>query len=401
MFERDRHAYRRLGWATAFGGFATFMAVHSTQALLPALAAHFHTSSAQASLALSATVIGVAVAMIPLAWLAEQRGRVRMITLALTVGGALGFVAAVAPNLQALVAVRGAQGIVLAAVPALLMSHIGHEVAPDARGGAMGRLIAGNTLGGLTGRLLAGAVADHADWRLALASVAVVSMLCTLAFRLLVPPSATAAGPSRSLADLYIGIRVLARDRVVFCLCGLALLLLGSFETVYNYLGFRLLGAPFTLSPGQAGLIFLAYIAGAGASVVAGRSGDRIGRRWIVAVGLVIAMAGIWITLVQQLWTVLLGLVLVTVGFFAAHSAASGWIADHVAGGHVALTSALYQVAYYTGGGLGGFGGGLAFDAEGWPGAVGFVTALLAGCLALYLIALRDQTPAVTPKIRR
>lgn len=95
---------------------------------------------------------------------------------------------------------RGLQGIALAALPALSMAHVTHEVAPRHLGGAVGLLIAGNTLGGLSGRLVASWVAELGGWRAGLAAVGVVSVLATVAFRLLLPPATAPTRPAPGCA---------------------------------------------------------------------------------------------------------------------------------------------------------------------------------------------------------
>lgn len=86
--------------------------------------------------------------------------------------------------------------------------------------------------------------------------------------------------------------------------------------------------------------------------------------------------------------TVLAGLVLLTVGFFAGRSLASGWVGRRSAllpGGSPAVASSLYLFCYYAGSSIGGTVGGLAFDHAGWTGVVGYVALLLGAALALAL----------------
>src|SRR3712207_1863221 len=159
LHERGTSAYRRLGAALWCAGLATFVLVYCVQGLLPALAAEFGVSSSAASLVLSATTGGLALAIVPLSAVAESWGRVRVMTVALALSALLGLLAPLAPTFGSLVAIRALQGVALAALPALAMAHVTREVAPRAIGGAMGLLIAGNTIGGLSGRLVAGVVA--------------------------------------------------------------------------------------------------------------------------------------------------------------------------------------------------------------------------------------------------
>ena len=147
-----RHArgtvgYRRLGAAMWCAGLATFVLIYAVQGLLPTLAAQFGVAPSTSSLALSATTLTLALAVVPLSAVAESWGRVRVMTVALAASAVLAVLAPLAPSFATLVAVRALQGVALAALPALAMAHVTREVAPRHLGGAVGLLIAGNTIG--------------------------------------------------------------------------------------------------------------------------------------------------------------------------------------------------------------------------------------------------------------
>jgi MFS transporter, YNFM family, putative membrane transport protein len=378
-------------------GLATFVLFYCVQALLPTLATEFGVSSSAASLALSATTGTLALAIVPLSAVAESWGRTRVMTAALAASAVLGVLAPLAPTFGTLVAVRALQGVALAALPALAMAHVTREVAPRWLGGAVGLLIAGNTIGGLSGRLVAGAVADLAGWRVALAVIGVLSLLCTVAFRLLLPPALAPAPPRVRLRELGVPLRAQLSDPGLCCLFGIAFLLMGGFVTVYNYLGFRLLAAPFELPAALVGLVFLGYLAGTWASTGAGRLGDRFGRRRVLWAAVLLAIAGVWVTLPDRLPAVLAGLLVVTIGFFGAHSVASSWVgrrASMLPGGSPGVASSLYLFAYYLGSSIGGAAGGVAYDAGGWLAVTAYVTALLTAALGLALMLRRVPIPS-------
>ncbi|MFC4942459.1 MFS transporter [Pseudonocardia sp. GCM10023141] len=394
--ERGSPGYRRLGLAMWCAGMATFVLVYCVQGLLPALATEFGVSSSTSSLALSATTGALALAIIPLSVVAESWGRTRVMTVSLTVSAVLGLAAPFAPTFGALVAIRALQGVAIAALPALAMAHVTREVAPRFLGGALGLLIAGNTVGGLSGRLVAGAVTDLAGWRVALGVIGVLSLAATVAFRLLLPPAVTPAPPRMRLRDLGGSLLLHLGDPGLMCLFAVSFVLMGAFVTIYNYLGFRLLAAPFGLPVTIVGLIFLCYLAGSWSSTVAGRLGDRFGRRKVLWAAVLVLLAGVWTTLPDLLPTVLLGLLLVTIGFFAAHSVASSWVGRRsalLAGGSPALASSLYLFAYYAGSSVIGAVDGVAFDHGGWTGVVIAVSVLGAVALVLALLLRRIPIP--------
>lgn len=384
--ERGTPGYRRLGLAMWCAGIAIFVLVYAVQGLLPALATEFAVTPSTASLALSATTGALALAVVPLSAVVESWGRARVMTAALAASATLALLAPLAPTFGLLVAVRALQGVTLAALPALAMAHVTAEVAPRHLGGAVGLLIAGNTIGGLSGRLVAGAVADLGGWRAGLAAVGVLSLVCTVAFRLLLPPQRSADVPRAHLRELGAPLRRHLGDPALLRLFGIAFLLMGAFVTVYNYLGFRLLAAPFGLPAGVAGLAFLGYLAGSWTSSAAGRLGDRIGRRPVLCGSALLAVVGVAVTVPDVLPVLLLGVLLVTVGFFGAHSVASSWVGRRSArlpGGVPAIAAAQYLFAYYAGSSVGGALGGVAYEAAGWPAVAGFVALLLVGALVL------------------
>ena len=156
---------------------------------------------------------------------------------------------------------------------------------------------------------------------------------------------------------------------------------MGAFVTVYNYLTFRLSGAPFGLSTSVIGALFTVYLAGTWSSTLAGRLADRAGRRVVLAAGVAVAIAGVALTLPSSLACVVAGLVVLTAGFFAAHSVASGWV-----GGRApvapAQASALYLCLYYVGSSVAGSAGGVFYARGGWPLTAAFAVVLLAVALA-------------------
>jgi YNFM family putative membrane transporter len=100
-----------------------------------------------------------------------------------------------------------------------------------------------------------------------------------------------------------------------------------------------------------------------------------------LAAGVVVAVAGVALTLPASLACIVVGLILLTAGFFAAHSVASGWV-----GGRApvapAQASALYLCLYYIGSSVAGSAGGIFYAHGGWAPTAAFAAALLVVALA-------------------
>ncbi len=390
---RGTTGYRRLVAAIWAAGVGSFTLLYAPQALLPLISEDLAVPPSTAALVVSVSTGTLALALVPMSVLADRVGRTRLMTVSLTAAAVLGLLAPLAPTIELLLLMRGLQGVAIAGLPALAMAHLSEEVVPGAVGGAMGLYVAGNTIGGLSGRLVSSAVADVAGWRVGLAAVGVIALLCVVAFRLLLPPPTaepTTTGPGLMLGHLSRHLR----DPGVRRLCLTSFVLMSGFVTVYNFLGYRLLAEPFSLSQTVVGLVFFTYLAGTATAPNAGRLGDRFGRRSVLLGSVLLALAAVLLTLTEALALVLLGLALFTVGFFGAHTSASGMVGNRARTGR-SQASALYLLAYYAGGSVGGWVGGLAYEGGEWPGLVAFVAGLMVVALGLALLLRRTPPLAV------
>ncbi|MEX2291111.1 MAG: MFS transporter [Mycobacteriales bacterium] len=390
---RGTAGYRRLVGAIWAAGVGSFTLLYSPQALLPLLSQDLQVPPSTAALVVSVATGTLALALVPMSALARRFGRTRLMTVALTTAAVLGLLAPLAPSLEVLLVLRALQGVAIAGLPALAMAHLSEEVQPGAVGGAMGLYVAGNTVGGLSGRLLSSTVADAAGWRAGMAAVGLLALLCVVAFRVLLPPPTAAAATSGHGVLLGHLARHL-RDPGVRRLCLTSFFGMSAFVTVYNFLGYRLLQEPFGLSQTLVGLVFLTYLAGTATAPLAGRLGDRVGRRAVLLGSAVLTLAAALLTLSNLLALVLLGLVLFTVGFFGVHTSASGMVGNRARVGR-SEASALYLLAYYAGSSIGGWVGGLAYERGDWPGTVLYVAGLT--LVGLGLALLLGRTPALAP----
>lgn len=392
---RGGAGFRRITAALFAAGLATFTTLYCVQALLPALAGQFHLSPATASLAVSVATAGLAVGVLPLTALSEAVGRTPVMTASLFGSAAFGILAALSPNFPVLLALRAAQGLALAGLQAVAMSYLAEELHRGSLGFSMGLFVAGNGIGGMAGRLLGSLVDDAAGWRWALGAIGGLALACSVLFRALIVPSrhfrprplrpgALAGSIGRSLTDA--GLRRLF---------AVGFLAMGAFVTVYNYLGFRLLGPEFRLSPALVGLIFVVYLAGSVSSTVAGRLADRFGRPRMLWPAAGVMLLGLALLAPANLAAVVAGLVVLTGGFFAVHSLASGWVGARSAALGV-QGSAGYLFAFYLGSSVGGSLGGLAFGAGGWPGVTWYAGGFVLVVLAVGLV-LRGPAPATGP----
>jgi MFS transporter, YNFM family, putative membrane transport protein len=391
--------FRRINFALFCAGLATFGTLYAAQGLLPSLSAAFHLSPAGASLAVSVATGALAVGVLPLTALSETLGRTPVMTVSLFATAGLTLLLAVSPTFTVLLVLRALQGLALAGIQAVAMSYLVEEVHHDSLGFAMGLYVAGTAFGGMTGRLVGALVDDVAGWRWALAVVGVFALACAIAFNCTIVPSAGFQPRPPRVRESAGSIGRALSDTGLLGLFAVGLLLFSCFVTVYNYLGYRLLGPGFGLSRTVVGLIFVAYLAGSLASPFAGRLADRFGRPHVLCVTAVITLAGLALLATGSVAAVIVGLIITTGGFFAAHAVASGWVSARSATLGV-QGPAVYVFCYYLGSSVGGTVGGLVYSAAGWPGVTDYTGAFLVAVLilAILLRRLRPAAPmAATP----
>ncbi|MCB5174996.1 MFS transporter [Microvirga lenta] len=386
--ESGTPAFRRLNLALFAAGFATFAILYCVQPLLPVFSEEFHVSPAVSSLSLSLTTGLLAVAMLVTGTLSEVWGRKPVMVASLLSSAALTILSAAAPNWQILLLARVLMGITLSGLPAVAMAYVSEEVHPKSIGLAMGLFIGGNAIGGMAGRLVSGALTDLGSWRLAIGTIGGLGLIAAiLAWRSLpnsvhfLPRRARPVELLRSFADHL-------RDSGLRYLYAEAFLLMGAFVTLYNYLGYRLMAAPYGLSQTAIGAIFVIYLIGTASSTWVGDLAGRLGRERVFWVMIAVTLGGALLTLFDPLLMILAGMVTVTFGFFGAHSIASSWVGRRAAHSK-AQASALYLFCYYFGSSAVGTLGGVFWARTGWWGVVGLVAVLLSLGLALAFRLMR------------
>ena len=354
----------------------TFAILYSTQPLLPVFSKEFRVSPTIASFSLSFTTGALAVFMLVAGTLSEALGRKRVMGVTLFAASVLAVLTSFSQNFTTLLGFRIGQGVFLAGLPAIAMAYLSEEVDPKSVGLAMGLYISGNSVGGMSGRILTGFLTDWFSWRVAMGTIGVLSIFSSVLFVWLLPPSAQFRPSPLKFRQLSHSFVQHLQNPSLLRLYGVGFVLMGSFVTLYNYISYPLLAAPYHLSQSVVGLLFVVYLAGTFSSAWMGRLADERGRRLVLEYAIAIMLAGAVLTLVSPLWLKLLGIAVFTFGFFGGHSIASGWVGRE-AKSERAQASSLYLFFYYVGSSVGGSRGGLLYSHFEWPGVIGMIVVLL------------------------
>ncbi|MCS5500295.1 MFS transporter [Lysinibacillus sp. A4] len=384
--QKGTRAFHKANWALFLAGFITFANLYVTQPLLPTFSEAFHVSPAVASLSLSVTTFALAVSLIIVSSLSEAWGRKSLMTISIFAASVLTLALAFSPNFETILVLRVVQGIVFAGLPAIAMAYLGEEMEPASLGVAMGLYISGNSVGGLSGRVIIGTLTDHYNWHTGMMVLGGISLLVSLVFVWMLPSSKHFSARPLQLKALTKTLLQHLRDPSMLCLYGMGFLLMGSFVTLYNYIGFKLMAPPYNLSATIVGWIFVIYLVGTFSSAWFGSLADRYGRQRMLLLAIAIMLAGAIVTLNGLLTLKIIGITVFTFGFFAAHSIASGWVSKR-ASHNKAQASSLYLFFYYFGSSVGGTVGGVFWMKYGWMGVIVMIALFLfIACVLSFLL---------------
>ena len=374
--------YRKVILAMVGAGLASFNALYCTQALLPVLSEDLHVTPATASLTVSATTGMLGLSIIPASIISERFGRKRVIMLSALSATLLGLLP-LSMSVGMLITLRGLQGIAVAGVPATAMAYLSEEIHPKHVPQVMGLYVAGTSVGGLSGRVIPSGVLEFASWRWALAATVAVAIIFAFITSWALPDQQRFQPKRLTFRSEFSAIAQHVKNPRLSALFTLAFLFMGAFVSLYDYVGYRLTGH-FGLSEGVAGAIFFLYLSGTWSATQAGTMIHKFGQARVLVGSIVGMMIGMAVLFSPELISSILGILLFTACFFAAHSVVSGWVGV-VATTNRAEASSMYFFCYYMGSSIVGWLSGHVLHSWEWGGLVVW---LLAGLAIATMIAL-------------
>nr|WP_278929086.1 MFS transporter [Pseudomonas qingdaonensis] len=373
------------------GGFATFALLYCVQPMMPLLSHEFSINAAQSSLVLSVSTGLLAFGLLVTGPISDRVGRKPVMVFALFCAALCTIASALMPSWHGVLAMRALVGLSLSGLAAVAMTYLSEEIHPQHIGLAMGLYIGGNAIGGMSGRLITGVLIDFVSWHTAMLVIGGLALVAAAVFWRILPESRNFSARSMNPRSLLNGFTQHFRDAGLPWLFLEAFLLMGAFVTLFNYIGYRLLAEPYHMSQALVGLLSVVYLAGIYSSAQIGALSDKLGRRKVFWMSILLMFGGLLLTLFSPLVLVIVGMLVFTFGFFGAHSVASSWI------GRRALTakgqaSSLYLFSYYAGSSVAGTAGGVFWHYGGWNGIGLFIGSLLV--IALLVALHLSKLPA-------
>lgn len=377
-------------WLIVLGlGFASifiFASMYAMQPLLPLFTKEFNVSMSYASTTMSMTTIGLIIGLIVLGFFSDRSGRSWFIYLSL-IGSTIPFILIANTNsFLFIVILRFIQGFTLAGVPAAALAYISEEIQKQFTSVATALYISFNGLGGMIGRFMTGFIAEQTSWQMSLYILSIFGVVVFFSLLLLLPRSQHFVPSDMSFKKDIEGILYHLKNPDLLIVFGLGIVLQLSFTGIWTYLPFHLIEAPYEMSLEAISFLYLAYGFGVIGAPLGGWLERYFGLQKVRLTSVLLLTLGITMTFFTSLIMIIIGLCIVCLGFFTAHSLTASSV-NQTATHHKGSASSLYLCAYYVGVATGSTMLSPLFETYGWTSLV-VLTALLP---VIYLGVLHVQ----------
>jgi YNFM family putative membrane transporter len=364
-------------------GFLTLVDLFATQAILPSLAQVYGVAPAKIGLAANASTLGMAISGLLMGVVSGALERKKAIALSLFFLSFPTALLAFAPNLTVFAILRVTQGLFMAAAFTLTLAHLAERCAvrtANALAAYVTGVVASNLIGRLTAAYVASIIgAEQSFLFFALLNLAGAALVAATLHK-------NAPEPMVRMGRFWAPWLEQLADPALRRTFAIGFLILFGFIGVFTYVGFVLMRPPHALSMTALGLVFLVFLPSMVTTPLAGSVARSTGPGPACSISLAVALLGLVLLLVPNIFSVIAGMTLIGVGTFFAQAVATGHV-GRIAKGHKAAASGLYLSSYYCGGLAGAAVIGILFDTYGWAAAVGgvFVSLTLAALLGLGL----------------
>ncbi|XBC38181.1 MAG: MFS transporter [Buchnera aphidicola (Floraphis choui)] len=363
-------------------GFSTFSILYCVQPILFLFSKNFSLSPAESSLSLSSSTAMMAMGMLFTGPLSDKIGRKKVMSSSLFLAALFTFCCSKMTSWEHIIFMRALTGLALSGVAAVAMTYLSEEIHPSTLSLSMGLYISGNTIGGFCGRLFSSVLAESISWQLVLEWISVLAFIFSVLFLIFLPHSNNFHSVSLHPRKIFMHFLLQWKHPVLSKLFLMGFFLMGSFITVFNYIGYRLLSKPFLLHQKTISILSIIYLIGVYSSPKAGMLVEKYGKGIVLITSLTMMILGLCISQWNEIVLIFLGLFLFSAGFFAAHSVTSTWIGQQ-ANNNRCYVSSIYLFSYYLGSSVLGTISGIFWVINGWIGISVFI--IIALCIGMVL----------------
>jgi len=378
--------YNRLVFSVCLCSIVTFSNIYWLQPLLPTLQREFEVSLLAANLAMSAPLLGMGLGLLVFASISDSIGRRSILLVGMIAGLAISLLLPMIENYTVFLSMRFIQGALLSVCPAVAIPLLGEELRKSWLPAAVGFYIAANTIGGISSRLISGICVELlGSWQATGYLIAFITTLLFIIVFFIVPKQRHFSAQTFKLTpSLKTFVGHLKRPQLIllYMIIGLAF---GCFVNLFSYLMTVLEGAPYQLPSSLRSLVFVTFLGGTMSASLAGKFSKKHGQLAGIATGIFIMLAANLLLSQSQLPVMIVGMIVMSFGFFFCHAQASTLVSRSVKKGK-ASAQALYSLFYYTGASLGVFFIAPFYERWGWQGVISSTSIAFIICLGLVAI---------------
>ena len=367
--EKNSTNFLKIKIGIFLSGLSVFAQLYLFQPLLPELCRDYNITPEHSSLAISAGTIGMAIGLFLFAFYADRIPRKKLMVGSIIIASLLTISSAFVTHFTSLIILNLLKGIALSGVTAVALAYLSEEVSIGILGTAIGIYLSGNTIGGMSGRILSLMISGYSNWQVAVLSVGILCLILGFVFSFIFPTSKHFEPQKQSIGSKLSMMRIFIKDRYLLGIFFIGFSVMGIFVSIYNYLSFRLEGEPFNLPHSIIASVFLLYIIGVWGSIKAGKWSDKYSSKQIIWMIISTVLIGLLLMIFENLPILILGLVLMTFGFFATHTLASRLVSQRAPVGKSTATC-LYFLFYYIGSSVIGSTSGKVLSHYQWNGFI-------------------------------
>ncbi|RWZ58666.1 MFS transporter [Halobacillus fulvus] len=389
-YKMSDSSFWKIAISLALASFFIFASMYAVQPLFPVYVEEFGISISTSSLSLSLTIIGLIVGLVILGFFSDRYGRTSFIKLSL-LGATVPFVLIpISDSFTLLLVLRLIQGIMLAGLPAAAIAYLSEEIHPNHVHVATSLYIASNVFGGMMGRVFAAAVTDWLSWQFFFYILAGLGLILFGLVLFMVPASRFFSPGNLTFKEDVKQLTYHLKNPTLLLIFGLGIIFQTAFTGLWTYLPFYLQDEPFGLSLSAISFFFLAYGLGVIGSPFSGWLAGHFGLDKVRFIATFVFTVGIWITLSPSIFMITIGLCVLCLGFFTAHSLTASSIGELVTH-HKGSAASLYLVSYYIGVVFGSSALSPIWEWFGWSGLVLFLGFLPAGYMIIVRMFLKKK----------
>lgn len=349
-------------------GMFAFLHTYSLQSILPVLEQTFNANAVTLGMMVGATVFAIGLLSPFMGIVSDASGRKPLIVGCCVLMALPTLLLAGASSANAVVIYRFLQGLTIPGITVVTIAYISEEYKGSALTRLMAYYVSGTVLGGFLGRFILGHLHEWFGWRYGLCCMAAMMLLGAIWVAKMLPASQNFQKNS-PISSAFDKLREHSKNPHLLSACALGACVLFSLIACFTYINLHLAAPPFSLRTATLSNIFAIYLLGVVITPFSARLIDRFGITFTIFAALCTSISGLLLTLSQSFWLVLVGLTIMSLGVFVTQSATISYIALNISKAR-SLAHGLYYMSYYTGGTIGAWLAGYAYQFGQWRAVV-------------------------------